>query len=98
MVLASAEPVQGCQVDGGRRATASFFNTGRGGLPVSPYESFSSNDIVEDVRLPDQKTSLQSTHPSDQTIAEADAWVVNEQGRVALVAKAPSQFHGCQLR
>jgi filamentous hemagglutinin family protein len=104
---AAAVPVlaQGCQVSGGQ-STAEFFNTGRGGLPPTPYEPLSSNDILDDVRLPspetappDRTTSLsESTDPSDQAIVEAGAWVRNKQGQVVLVAEAPAQFQGCQLR
>jgi filamentous hemagglutinin family protein len=104
---AAAVPVlaQGCQVSGGQ-STAEFFNTGRGGLPPTPYESISSNDILDDVRLPspetappERTTSLsESTDPSDQAIVEAGAWIMNKQGQVVLVAEAPSQFRRCQLR
>ncbi|MCY7285535.1 MAG: filamentous hemagglutinin N-terminal domain-containing protein [Cyanobacteria bacterium CAN_BIN43] len=96
---------QGCQVSGGQ-STAEFFNTGRGGLPSTPYESLSSNDILDDVRLPSQETAppdqttsrSESTELGDRAISEAKAWVVNDQGQVVLVAETPAQFQGCQLR
>ena len=105
VALASAEPVQGCQVTGGQ-ATASFFNTGRGGLPPTPYESLSSNDILDDMRLPSQETAppdqttsrSESTELGDRAIVEAGTWVRDKQGKVVLVAEAPAQFQGCQLR
>jgi len=93
LTLANAEPIQGCQVEG-RRTSASFFDTGRGGIPPTPYEPLSSDEILEDVRLPIQETG--NLDPSDQGVTEAKAWVVNEQGQVVLVA--PAQFQGCQLR
>jgi filamentous hemagglutinin family protein len=91
----TTELVQGCQVEGSN-ATAEFFETGRGGLPPTPYEPLSGSEILDDVRLPVQETDAPT--PLDQEIAEAKAWVVNEQGKVVLVAEAPAQFQGCQLR
>ena len=98
--LASAEPVQGCQVAGGQAAT-SFFNTGRGGLPPTPYEPLSSADILDDMRLPSQNTSsamLQSQ--SDRAIVEANGWIVGANGKVMLMATAPdAEPQGlCHLR
>lgn len=94
---------QGCQVSGGQ-STTEFFNTGRGGLPPTPYEPLSNADILDDLRLPQETvpprtTRLsESTDPSEQAIVEAGAWVRNKQGQVVLVAEAPDPFKGCQLR
>jgi large exoprotein involved in heme utilization and adhesion len=101
--LTVPEPAQGCQVSG-RQSSAELFKTGRGGLPPNPYEPLSSNDILDDMRLPSQETVLpdhissESTGPSERAIMEAGSWIMNEQGRVVLVAATPSHFQGCQLR
>ena len=100
LTLASAEPVQGCQVTGGQ-AIASFFNTGRGGLPPTPYEPLSSTDILDDVRLPSPDSSSATPQSqSDRPIVEANGWIVGEDGKVVLMAIAPdTQPQGlCHLR
>jgi filamentous hemagglutinin family protein len=94
---------QGCQVSGGQ-STAEFFNTGRGGLPPTPYESLGSNDILDDLRLPSQPTTppeptvrlSESTDLSNEAIVEAESWSINKQGQVILVAAAPPQRR-CQV-
>jgi filamentous hemagglutinin family protein len=84
--LASAEPIQGCQVEG-RTATAEFFNTGRGGLPPSPYDPLSASTILDDVRLP------------TQPIVEATGWKMTDNGKVRLMAEMPDAPQGrCHLR
>lgn len=86
---------QGCQL-AGEQATAQFFNTGRGGLPQNPYESFSSTNILDDLRLPTQATA--ATRSAAEPI-EAQGWIVNSEGRVVLVADMnPIAPHTCHLR
>ncbi|WNZ22405.1 filamentous hemagglutinin N-terminal domain-containing protein [Leptolyngbya sp. NK1-12] len=90
-----SELAQGCQAEIGQ-ATAAFFNTGRGGIPPTPYEPFSSSPILEDVRLPSQTTALSS--PSDSPV-EAQGWIKNQHGDVLLVAELPAHPAArCQLR
>ena len=100
LTLASAEPVQGCQVAGGQ-AIASFFNTSHGGLPPTPYEPLSSAEILDDVRLPSQDSSAAAPQSrSDRAIVEANGWIVGDDGKVVLMAAAPdTQPQGlCHLR
>ncbi|NJO42178.1 MAG: S-layer family protein [Cyanobacteria bacterium CRU_2_1] len=101
----ASEPVQGCQVEGGE-VTVEFFDTGRGGLPPTPYEPLSSDEILDDVRLPSQNVvppeesiaPPESSAPSDEPIVEAEGWIVNDRGEIVLLAEAPTPFQGCQLR
>ena len=84
--------VQGCQVSGGQ-STAEFFNTGRGGLPPTPYEPLSSADILDDVRISGQNNSsstspnfinfIDQNFPSSATV-EANGWVRGENGKIML--------------
>ena len=100
LTLASAEPVQGCQVTGGQAAT-SFFNTGRGGLPPTPYKPLSSVEILDDVRLPSPDSSSATPQTqSDRPIVEANGWRVEDDGKVVLMTTVPStQSQGlCHLR
>jgi filamentous hemagglutinin family protein len=95
----SAEPTQGCQV-AGEPSTAQFFNTGRGGTPPTPYEPLSSNDILDDIRIPAQTVNpSNSVRPPDQLV-EAQGWRVDDLGRVVLLAALPEGQPGdrCHLR
>lgn len=104
---ASPEPVQGCQVST-EQTRAEFFNTGRGGLPLTPYEPLSNQDILADLRLPTQNSpvALSSGTPSafqfgpnSDAVVEANAWTLNQKGQFVLVAQTPaSLFQGCHLR
>ena len=96
LTLASAEPVQGCQVEAGQ--AAAFFNTGRGGLPPTPYEPLSSSEILDDVRLPAELAATNST--PTEAIEEANGWRVGDDGKVVLMAAVPDpQSQGlCHLR
>ena len=83
---------QGCQVSGGQ-STAEFFNTGRGGLPPTPYESLSSTDILDDVRIPEQNadtsTNFINQNLPASAIVEANGWVRGENGKIMLTAAVP---------
>jgi filamentous hemagglutinin family protein len=82
-----SELAQGCQVEGGR-ATAAFFNSGRGGMPTTPYEALSSSDVLADLRLPDA--------PTPTPLVEAQNWMQTQDGRVVLVASRAET--SCVLR
>jgi filamentous hemagglutinin family protein len=99
------KPLQGCQAREGR-SQSSFVNAGRGGVPPSPTEPLSSNEILEDVKLPAQwEESLEATKPRDflrkryaDRIVEAQGWLVNERGQVVLSAQVfPQTQFGCKL-
>jgi filamentous hemagglutinin family protein len=93
----NVEVAQGCQA-GGTQASIEFFNTGKGGLAPNPYEPLSSNGIWEDVPAPTQRTASSasadrvSASPATppNKIVEAQGWLINEQGHVALVAEIPA--------
>lgn len=100
-ITVAAEPIQGCQTSGGQ-SRAEFFNTGRGGLPPTPYQPLSSADILDDVRLPSQRSNLaanSSTAVLPGQIVEAKEWVINKNGEIALIAVVPATVQGhCRLR
>ncbi|GAA6619195.1 filamentous hemagglutinin N-terminal domain-containing protein [Scytonema sp. NUACC26] len=91
----NVEVVQGCQAGGQQSSSVAFFNTGRGGLPVNPYEPLSSSNIWEDVSAPPQvtdgETRRQATNLANlpDKIVEAQGWVINKKGEVVLVAEIP---------
>lgn len=103
----TAEPTQGCQVAGGQ-AAVEFYNTGRGGVAPTPYEPFSSSEILDDVRLPGERAATPSTATNSLTtpeelpdaIVEAQGWKVDETGRVVLLAALPEERSHvfCHLR
>lgn len=75
-----------CQAGRGSQFTV----TGRGGLPNSPNEVFSSNETWEDWRIAEssqQPVGLQPTVNRQETIVEAQGWVINSQGKVVLMAE-----------
>jgi filamentous hemagglutinin family protein len=77
---------------------SSFIITGRGGIPTSPTDPLSSNDIVsewvtldsEEENSDDTETDTNPTSTAPQPIVEAQGWTVNERGQVVLVANAPT--------
>ncbi|MGD2182781.1 filamentous hemagglutinin N-terminal domain-containing protein [Lusitaniella coriacea] len=81
--------IQGCQATGGQ-TNVSLIDTGRGGMPETPYDPRTSDDIWEDVQLP----KSWSENPSEPLV-EAQGWVVNEKGNVVLVAQIPASRVGC---
>jgi filamentous hemagglutinin family protein len=91
-VPAPPQPIQGCE-SGDRTTTAAFFNSGRGGIPPTPYEPLSSSEILDDVRLP----AAVATAP--EPIVEAQGWQRSETGAIVLTATAAAngfQSH-CRL-
>lgn len=77
---------------------SSFVVTGRGGLPSSPNDGFSSNnihvDLVEPVasssNSPNTIKQSQITHPVAKNIVPAQGWVFNNKGEVVLTAYNPT--------
>lgn len=91
----TAELAQGCQIETSQ-AAVEFFNTGRGGLPITPYEPLSSSPLLEDLRLP-QQTALADTESAEPLPPiEAQGWMTNSSGKVVLLAEAVSQA-SCSL-
>lgn len=104
---ANVEVTQGCQSTG-KQTSVAFFNTGRGGLAPNPYEPISSSDIWEDVPPSTQRAensaiatraSASPATPPDKLV-EAQGWIINEQGKVTLVAEMPATRSPsrCRLR
>lgn len=91
----SNRPALGCAT--GEATTAEFFNRGRSGLPLSPYEPLSSSEVLADLRRPSEFTSestAAAVTPTGSGLTEAQGWVINDKGAVVLVATTPS---GCRL-
>jgi hypothetical protein len=74
-----------------------FIITGRGGLPSSPNDLFTAEQLLDDFGTPvasnpsatTNPVSAAPTSPSKQLV-EAQGWVVDATGVVTLVAQAPS--------
>ncbi|NEO92191.1 MAG: filamentous hemagglutinin N-terminal domain-containing protein [Moorea sp. SIO3G5] len=88
-------------------ATSSFYITGRGGIPQDPSAMVRGGQILSDVRdIPDlaivrvipeafdSKPEINTKAP----IVEANAWIINEEGNVELVAVVNSNQAGDFLR
>lgn len=72
-----------------------FIITGRGGLPPSPNDTLSDDNVLTEWVTPDRSTEQPATEVSlspnpDAPIVEAQSWVVNAEGEVALVAQLPT--------
>lgn len=84
---------QGCNPGGTQ--TTSFVNTGRGGVPTNPNDPIVADTLWQDVeevvgsssRDSQPVDEAQSTK-SEVSIVEAQGWVKNSDGTVALVANA----------
>jgi filamentous hemagglutinin family protein len=90
------ELAQGCQVET-TQASVEFFNTGRGGLPLTPHEPLSHSSILEDLRLPRQTAPLTEL-AEPESLIEAQGWMTDPHGRVVLVAEPALQPVHCQLQ
>ncbi|NEO74014.1 filamentous hemagglutinin N-terminal domain-containing protein [Moorena sp. SIO3H5] len=76
-------------------ATSSFYITGRGGIPQDPSAMVPGGQILSDVRdisdlsivraIPEAFDSKSDTN-TKAPIVEANAWIINEQGNLELVA------------
>ncbi|AOX03790.1 hypothetical protein BJP34_34050 [Moorena producens PAL-8-15-08-1] len=79
----------------GWTATSSFYITGRGGIPQDPSAMVPGGQILSDVRdisdlsivraIPEAEDSKPDTN-TKAPIVEANAWIINEEGNVELVA------------
>jgi filamentous hemagglutinin family protein len=75
-----------CQAGQGSQFTV----TGRSGLPNSPNEAFSSNEIWEDWRIAESSQQPVTSPPTvnrQKAIVEAQGWIVNSQGKVVLTTE-----------
>lgn len=103
VVDASQLIAQGCRA--GNRAIADqlgeFVITGRGGLPPNPTDLRGSSAVITNLAtLPPSSSSAVSLEPSaiptdfsarnNRPVIEAQGWVIDQDGKVALVANAPA--------
>lgn len=86
-------PAQGCEI--GRQATAEFFNTGRGGLPITPTQPLSDSEVLADLRLPEQSQTAATTPAA---VVEAAGWFTDAEGKTSLVTPVALQTIRCALR
>ncbi|KAM3092143.1 filamentous hemagglutinin N-terminal domain-containing protein [Phormidesmis sp. 146-35] len=86
---------QGCNP--GSNQTASFVNTGRGGVPTNPNDPIVADTLWQDTEdsvqpvssATPQRNNPQSSEP-EVSIVEAQGWIMNSDGTVILVANAPT--------
>ncbi|MGA9378596.1 MAG: filamentous hemagglutinin N-terminal domain-containing protein [Phormidium sp.] len=95
-----------CRVAQGSQFTV----TGSGGLPASPNEALTNNDIWEDTSVPQLSTTGKrqqlaiNNSNAEQKIVEAEGWIINRNGEVVLVASSniisPNLWltPGCKIR
>ena len=79
------ELAQGCQTP---TDDSSFVNLNQGGINSQPSDALGANELIGDVQLPRQWSS---NNTDSNEVVEAQGWVVNERGNVALVADVASQ-------
>jgi large exoprotein involved in heme utilization and adhesion len=87
-----------CQAGRGSIRNSSFIVTGRGGLPANPTEPLNSDAVLTDwVTLDSQAENRDGANrdanpnsSSPNQIIEAQGWVKMPDGRVILVAEAPT--------
>jgi filamentous hemagglutinin family protein len=95
LVDASQQIAQGC-TPRGRQNASRFIATGRGGLPLNPYEPLRGRAVITGwVDLSPQVTERvtdklfpASVTKSTNQIVEAQGWIVDPNGDVILVAKS----------
>ena len=82
------ELAQGCESGNGDR----FVNIGQGGLSPQPGDALGADELLDDVTLPQEWTQ------ENTNIVEAKNWIVNDEGKVELVADVDnSALYNCQL-
>jgi large exoprotein involved in heme utilization and adhesion len=87
-----------CTAGRGSAFNSSFTVTGRGGLPSNPLEPLNSDAVVSnwvslDSEQENPDSAATNTNPASTTpnqIVEAQGWVKTPDGRVILVAQAPT--------
>ncbi len=85
-----------------KQQASSFIITGRGGLPLNPYNFLSPNAVLVDwvtlnpstreVKSP--PVTIKPTTATPKPIVEATGWVMNAKGELKLTANAPTTPHG----
>ena len=80
--LKPQELARGCQIAANNNS--SFVNLGQGGLNPQANDALGSDELIGDVQLPRQWSD-------NNEIVEARSWVVNEEGKLELIADIPTQ-------
>ena len=80
----SNQIIAGCPADAG----ANFTVTGRGGLPPNPSQSVPEEIILQAFETGTGETYSTTTKNNQPAIVEAQSWIVNEQGKVELIASS----------
>jgi len=96
LVDASNQIAQNCRTGGTQVARNEFIITGRGGLPDNPSEILSTDTVWTDLRSTARTTLFRPSSQGVSAIAnstrkpllEAQGWVINEKGKVVLMAQA----------
>lgn len=86
----SQEITTGCAADQGNV----FVSIGKGGIPEDPSQYIVGETLWTDLRALGQTPKIDKNHQNwvtSATIVEARNWVVNERGKVELIASASSQ-------
>ena len=97
-VLSPPQLDRGCLASVNNLATPDrFINIGRGGLIPQSGQALDGNDLMGDVRVPRQ---WQEAETSEERPVEAQTWLVNERGKLELVADLPERNIqlSCELR
>ncbi len=90
---ASKLVTQKCLAD---RQGSTFVITGRGGIPASPVDVISGNNLQENVGTTTNQVTSKSNQSTNQKanrdrlpdrIVEAQGWVVGDRGQISLIAK-----------
>jgi len=76
--------VAGCPADAG----ANFTVTGRGGLPANPQSSVSEEIILQAFETGKGESDLTTTDNVQPSLVEAQEWIINEHGKVELIASS----------
>lgn len=79
-------------------ASNEFIITGRGGLPPSPYEPLSGDNVLTNWTVIDPEVANHSStgatnstrESAPRQIVEINGWTVNNKGEVVLTAQAPN--------
>ena len=79
----SQQLAQGCEQVGGETASqGAFYTSGRGGISSQFSEVLGSDDVIDDLRLPE----TEDLSVTEMTITEAQNWRENARGEVVLSA------------
>lgn len=82
----------GCPADAG----ANFTVTGRGGLPPNPRNSVTEEIVLQAFETGTGESDLTTSKDSQPAIIEAQSWVVNNKGKIELVASSTNNVDNWQ--